>query len=83
LIPSDYLPVYGAPEKPAYLSKLRLIRHINNSSANYWHFKDCSSTRTIHTRGYLLMDSDDVMLRATLNHGGIDMLSTYMTARHI
>ena len=29
------------------------------------------------------MDSGDVILRAVLNHGGIAILSTYMTARHI
>jgi len=59
------------------------MTHTKNSSANYLHFRDGSGTRTIHARGHLLMDSGDAMLRAVLNHGGIAMLSTYMTARHI
>ena len=30
-----------------------------------------------------VMDSSDAMLRAVLNDGGIAMLPTYITARHI
>ena len=79
----DYLAAYGAPEKPADLSKHRLITHTTRSNSNYWHFRDGSGTRSIHARGHLLMDSGDAMLRAVLNHGGIAMLPTYMIARHI
>jgi DNA-binding transcriptional LysR family regulator len=79
----DYLAAYGAPKKPADLSKHRLITHTTRSNLNYWHFRDGSGTRSIHARGHLLMDSGDAMLRAVLNHGGIAMLPTYMTARHI
>ena len=79
----DYLAAYGAPEKPADLSKHRLITHTNRSTTNYWHFTDGSSTQTIHAGGHLLIGSGDAMLRAVLNHGGIAMFPTYMTARHI
>ena len=79
----DYLAVYDVSEKPADLSNHRLITHINRTSANYRHFKDGSSTWTIHAIGHLLMDNGDAMLRAALNHRGIAMLSTYMSARHI
>jgi DNA-binding transcriptional LysR family regulator len=79
----DYLATYGAPEKPADLNAHRLITQTTRSNSNYWHFRDGSGTHTIHARGHLLMDSGDAMLRAVLNHGGIAMLPTYMTARHI
>jgi len=79
----DYLAAHGAPEKPADLDKHRLITHTIRSNANYWHFRDGSGTQTIHARGHLIMDSGDAMLRAVLNHGGIAMLPSYMTARHI
>jgi DNA-binding transcriptional LysR family regulator len=79
----DYLAAHGAPLKPADLSGHRLITQTANSSANYWHFKDGNSHQTIHARGHLMMDSGDAMLRAVLNNGGIAMLPTYMTARHI
>ena len=79
----DYLAAYGAPIKPADLDKHRLITHTTRSNSNYWHFRDGSGTQTIHARGHLLMDSGDAMLRSVLNHGGIAMLPTYMTARHI
>ena len=79
----DYLATNGAPEKPADLNKHRLITHTTRSNSNYWHFRHGSGTQTIHARGHLLMDSGDAMLRAVLNHGGIAMLPTYMTARHI
>lgn len=80
---SNYLAAHGAPEKPADLNKHRLITHTARSNSNYWHFSDGSGTQTIHARGHLLMDSGDLMLRAVLNHGGIAMLPTYMTARRI
>jgi len=79
----DYLAAHGAPEKPADLNRHLLITQTATSSSNYWHFKDGSGIQTIHARGHLLMDSGDAMLRAVLNNGGIAMLPTYMTARHI
>ena len=79
---ADYLAAHGAPETPTDLNKHRLITHTTRSNSNYWHFRD-GGTRTINARGHLLMDSGDAMLRAVLNHGGIAMLPTYMTARHI
>ena len=79
----EYLAAHGAPQKPADLNQHWLITQIANSSSNYWHFKDGSGVQTIHARGHLMMDSGDAMLRAVLNNGGIAMLPTYMTARHI
>ncbi len=79
----DYLALHGRPLKPADLNGCRLITQTANSSSNYWHFRDGSRIQTIHARGHLMMDSGDAMLRAVLNNGGIAMLPTYMTARHI
>ena len=79
----EYLTAHGSPKNPAELNQHLLITQTANSSSNYWHFRGGTGVQTIHARGHLMMDSGDAMLRAVLNNGGIAMLPTYMTTRHI
>ena len=83
VVTPEYLAALGALQKPTDLNQHWLITQITNSSSNYWHFRDGSGIQTIHTRGHLMLDNGDAMLRAVLNNGGIAMLPTYITARHI
>ena len=79
-----YLERHGIPKKPADLIQHTLITHNASSSGNFWHFKQADGgTKTIRAKGSIMIEGGDAILRAVLNDGGIAMLPSYMTSRHL
>lgn len=79
-----YLDANGTPTTPVELAKHKLITLRHESTGNDWHFKDEKGvSKTFKARGDMVLDSGDAILRAVLNDGGISMLPSYVTGRHL
>ncbi|MBL6623208.1 MAG: LysR family transcriptional regulator [Alphaproteobacteria bacterium] len=79
-----YLASHGTPASVDDLSSHRLITLEYGHPHNEWHFStDGSGPDRFRANGPLRMDSGEAVLRAILNGGGIAMLPTYVTGKHI
>ena len=80
----EYLNTQGTPSAVSDLQKHRLITLEYGHPHNNWHFRsDNGEIITFLANGTVRMDSGDAILRAVLNNGGISMLPTYVTGKHI
>ncbi|MBT5574280.1 MAG: LysR family transcriptional regulator [Alphaproteobacteria bacterium] len=81
---SDYIKENGAPTTVSDLQKHRLLTLEYGHPHNNWHFRtESGNMNAFLANGSVRMDSGDAILRAVLNNGGISMLPTYVTGKHI
>ncbi|MBT5799277.1 LysR family transcriptional regulator [Alphaproteobacteria bacterium] len=81
---SDYIKENGAPITVSDLQKHRLLTLEYGHPHNNWHFRtESGNMNAFLANGSVRMDSGDAILRAVLNNGGISMLPTYVTGKHI
>lgn len=79
-----YLDRHGVPATHADLATHQLVTQQHDNRGNLWHFKtETGETKTFKARGNIIMNNGDATLRAVLNHGGIAMLPSYISGRHV